>query len=728
MLGLLVVGANWKAVFGGETFVLRDFTTFGYPLAAHVKASFWAGELPLWSPFNECGHPFLAQWNTMSLYPPIILYLLLPLSWALGVFCLIHQYLGGLGMYFLARRWSRNSHGACLAGVIYAFNGIMQTSLMWPNNIAALGALPWVALIVRLAWHRGGRWVIGAALVSGLQMLSGAPEVILFTWGLAALVLLLDMWQEPANAGRRLMRFVAVVLVTAMLAAAQLIPFFDLLRQTVRVGEGEKLEWFIHWYGWANFLLPLFENIGPQPSGVFFQQAQKWTHSYYVGLLPWVLVLPALVANRSKLVWGFAGATLFAMVLAMGPEGRVYVWLDRFLPLEVMRYPVKYLVVCIVALPLIASFGLRRLAVRKVNEHTVHSIVAVTMLFAATVALLERMPMPVRGRPVAEASIKWQVIWLVVFAVIVMLLPRYTKVRRSICLLALVLLTTADLKWHQGLLSPSIPRNLYERPNPNLAILEGAVYPDGRLLPNMATQNYNLTGRSVPMKESLHTDRAAMFSNVNLIERMAQVDGFFSLWVPHFADMYWELFDGQFLYHDRLADFVGLTHINSTNSPYEWLERPTVQPVITVGRRPEFVTMETAHERFKSPEFDPAEMVYLPAGTEDVFAVGRVPEATVADVNLSPMQISFRVNTPRPTVATIAQTHYHWWQAKVGGQDTPIYFANRAFQAIPIPAGEHQVTLVYVDWGFRTGALISTVTLAICLLVLLRRRANIKPA
>ena len=56
------------------------------------RESFWRGEMPLWNPYNNCGLPFLAQWNTLALYPGSLFYLLLPLSWALGVFCLLHLF------------------------------------------------------------------------------------------------------------------------------------------------------------------------------------------------------------------------------------------------------------------------------------------------------------------------------------------------------------------------------------------------------------------------------------------------------------------------------------------------------------------------------------------------------------------------------------------------------------------------------------------------------------
>ncbi|NDB76533.1 MAG: hypothetical protein EB141_12980, partial [Verrucomicrobia bacterium] len=146
MLAALVF-ASWPDVLlGSASFVLRDFSVFGYPIAHYHRECFWRGELPLWNPLNNCGLPFLAQWNTMTLYPGSLLYLLPPLPWSLGCFMLFHLWLGGLGAYAVARRWTGENFPAAVAGVAYAFHGLTQQSLMWPNNIAALGLLPWVVL------------------------------------------------------------------------------------------------------------------------------------------------------------------------------------------------------------------------------------------------------------------------------------------------------------------------------------------------------------------------------------------------------------------------------------------------------------------------------------------------------------------------------------------------------------------------------------------------------
>src|SRR5258706_4928015 len=85
-----------EVVLGVKTFFFRDYGFFGYPLAFYHRESFWRVEIPLWNPLNNCGLPFLAQWNTLVLYPGSLFYLLLPLSWALGLFCLAHELLAGV--------------------------------------------------------------------------------------------------------------------------------------------------------------------------------------------------------------------------------------------------------------------------------------------------------------------------------------------------------------------------------------------------------------------------------------------------------------------------------------------------------------------------------------------------------------------------------------------------------------------------------------------------------
>ena len=84
LLGLLMVATFLGILLGLRTFIIRDYGMFSYPAAYFQRECFWQGELPFWNPFNHFGLPFLAQWNTLALYPPALIYLLLPGSPILG--------------------------------------------------------------------------------------------------------------------------------------------------------------------------------------------------------------------------------------------------------------------------------------------------------------------------------------------------------------------------------------------------------------------------------------------------------------------------------------------------------------------------------------------------------------------------------------------------------------------------------------------------------------------
>ena len=350
LLAALIVVCFPKVVFGLETFFYKDYGLFAYPMAFYHHEAFWRGEMPLWNPYNYCGLPFLAQWNTLTLYPPSLFYLVFPLTWSLGIFNLAHLFWAGLGMYFLAYRWTGNRLAASVAGVAYAFNGLSWSALMWTNNIAALGWMPWVVLCVERAWREGGgRNLILASLAGAMQTLAGAPEVIILTWFALGLLWLTEwiglLFKEfrsrqrkeadgtaehgknpPPDVGGympegeaslatrlesrrrgdesltfpsktedvrasspRLLRIIGffngllgqmagrlliVVFLVAGLAAAQLLPFADLLLHSQRDTSFGDSEWSMPRGGWANYLVPMFHSIRGPLGGVLINPSK----------------------------------------------------------------------------------------------------------------------------------------------------------------------------------------------------------------------------------------------------------------------------------------------------------------------------------------------------------------------------------------------------------------------------------------------------------------------
>ena len=357
LLALLTLASYPQVLFGFQTFIYRDFGIFSYPTAYHFRESFWHGEIPLWNPLNNCGTPFLAQWNTQVLYPPALFYLLLPLSWSLGVFCLLHLFWGGLGMFVLAQRWTHNRLAAAFAGIVFAFNGLMLNSLIWPATIAGLGWMPWVVWLTERAWREGGRTIALAACVGALQMLSGGTEAVLLTWVLLGALHLAELIHGEFPRGKIVLRAGLVVLLISGLSAAQLLPFFDLLDYSRRQQDISAGMWPMPATGWANFFVPLFHCRSYQ--GVFMQNNQFWTNSYYTGAATAVLALGALWRARCGRVWLLAALASLALVLALGEATPVYGWLSGHVSaISLMRFPIKFVILPVFVLPLLAASAL----------------------------------------------------------------------------------------------------------------------------------------------------------------------------------------------------------------------------------------------------------------------------------------------------------------------------------------------------------------------------------
>ncbi|HUA67381.1 MAG TPA: hypothetical protein VMA13_02430, partial [Candidatus Saccharimonadales bacterium] len=361
LIAILLFALYPGVILGTHSFFFRDFGAFTYPVAYYAHETFWRGQVPLWNPLDNCGVPFLAQWNTSVCYPLSLIYMIFPLPQSLNYFCLGHLMLAGVGMYLLAYRWTQNQLAAGLAGLVFALNGLMLNSLMWTSNLAALSWQPLVMLLTEQAWRSGGRRIAIAALAGAMQLLAGAPEIIVFTWVMLGILWFGQAWQKNIPLWLTLRRFIITVVLIACLSAIQLLPFFDLLKHSERNAAYSATlvdTWPMPIWGWANFVVPLFHCVHGN-FGTFSQGAQTWTYSYYLGTGTLMLAMVAIWKSRRQLgIYVVAGMTIAGLILALGNNGYVYAWLKHIAPwVGFARYPIKFVSIPIFAIPLLAACG-----------------------------------------------------------------------------------------------------------------------------------------------------------------------------------------------------------------------------------------------------------------------------------------------------------------------------------------------------------------------------------
>jgi uncharacterized membrane protein YfhO len=64
-------------------------------------------------------------------------------------------------------------------------------------------------------------------------------------------------------------------------------------------------------------------------------------------------------------------------------------------------------------------------------------------------------------------------------------------------------------------------------------------------------------------------------------------------------------------------------------------------------------------------------------------------------LSYTPDRIELRVNAAAAALLTAAEGYDPGWTASLDGAPAPVFPANVAFLAVPVPAGEHRLVLAY---------------------------------
>jgi Bacterial membrane protein YfhO len=728
LLALLIFATFPQVILGLETFVARDYGFFAYPLAHFQRDCFWRGEIPFWNPYSNCGVPFLAQWNTMPLYPPSLIYLTLPLEWSLSFFCLLHLWFAGLGMFFLARKWTGNNFAAAFAGVAFSFNGFTLNLLMWPSHIATFSWMPWVVLTAELAWRDGGRKIFLAAIVGALQMLAGGPETIFLTWLIVAALWLQQFIKSKTPRPALLWRFPLVIALVIALSAAQLLPFLDLVAHAQRESGYTDLRWSMPGFGLANFLVPMaFGSTATE--GIFFQHGQYWTSSYYLGIGTLWLALLALLCVRERRVWLLGGIAITGLIFALGENTPILPALRKLIPqLSLITYPIKYIAVVIFAVPLLAAFALTNF--QKVQKLLLLFGAVLLTLIIGIMYWTRLAPMPGDDSQATLLNSVSREAFLLLTGTIFLGLTCEAKSRLLQAAPLLLLLTAwADVFTHMPTQNPTVPPWIFQ---PGLSREKLALNPQpalgtSRTMVSPAAANAFVTFAASDPKNNFLTKRIGYCADCNVLDAVPKVDGFFSL-TPRESDEVLSLFyrttNADF---PRLEDFMGVSQITAPGEMFKWRARTNFLPLVTAGQKPVFLDNEKALQALTQNDFDGSKIVFLPPEAESFVTVSNQTAAKVLNPKFGNQTVDFEVEADEPSLVVIAQSYYHDWRAYVDDRPATLLRANYAFQAVQVPAGTHKIHLIYVDRAFQIGAAISiTAWLGslICLIRLPRGKNN----
>jgi hypothetical protein len=119
--------------------------------------------------------------------------------------------------------------------------------------------------------------------------------------------------------------------------------------------------------------------------------------------------------------------------------------------------------------------------------------------------------------------------------------------------------------------------------------------------------------------------------------------------------------------------------------------------------------------------FDPRQTAVLTGEGEAArHLFSESPTATI--LSYEPDSVVVRVRAEAPGLLILSDAHYPGWQATINGRSTTVYAANGLFRAVPVPAGEHDVTFLFASRPFQVGRLVTLLTAVFWLLAAFRKR------
>jgi hypothetical protein len=389
--------------------LLSDLVLENLAWKQFIVQSIRAREIPLWNPYLFAGVPFLAAGQHSALYPFSILFYIMPLTRAYGLFTVLQLWMAGVFMYTFGRVLRMGRFPALVAGMTYQLSAFFLVSVVFTMIIAAAAWLPLLLAIIEIMVRKQEEkgldpivpiiYLVLGAVAVGVHVLAGHAEMLVYTltvMAFYAVFRLVLLWRRVGSwrPAVRLTIWLGLMVGLGLgLGSVQLIPLLELVTR----GHREGLATYADVVGWAyptrqaiTFLLPDFFG-NPAHHGYWDLVTRQWVvvdrifwgiKNYveagsYVGILPLILALVAALGARRpsadrRHVWIFAALALVSLLLVFGTP--LYAILYYGLPgIKQLHSPFRWVFSYTLSVSVLAGFGIQALGRREVEDATIHN-------------------------------------------------------------------------------------------------------------------------------------------------------------------------------------------------------------------------------------------------------------------------------------------------------------------------------------------------------------------
>ncbi|HEV8660397.1 MAG TPA: hypothetical protein VGS96_17455 [Thermoanaerobaculia bacterium] len=733
-------------LFVGSNFYYRDLFVYHFPMKSVVREAMLSGEFPFWNRHYSAGQPLAANPAYELFYPLQWLILVGPYPFGFALHIVVHVYVALIGMYLLLRELPLGRSASMFGALSFGLGGLLHgTMTMLPTFFVwALAPIVGWSVLRVLRQPNGKRFAV-AAVLAGIQLIIAEPMAILQMWMLIATGALLMVRTTGLRLARAFAALLLVGILSALIAAVQLIPAIDHARNSARsrglpynqvrqyaMPVARPLELAIpHLYGSFDPFTRAFWGVSA------FDRGSPYLACLYNGIGVLIFALAGFV-SRARGAGAVGSLAIASYVLAIGDRTPLLHALYSAGVARGIRYPEKFAALGIVAITLFAATVADRFLSGDVQTRRAVIVAGVIVVAISAIpvtwSIMPRFPesfltfwqlslYDLRVASIARA--KWILGFCVSAAALALLLALPRLDRRPWLLLAftLVLFDVGVVgneivsRLPKSYFSPPDAVTLFDPQRSTYALLHrGDWNPETqnhknleRLLGPWFTRNalkvFSPAAWGFRSVLELDFDETALLPTHDMLDAMMRLgNSGFTPWAESFGAIsnvryiidYRLLADvaaeGRDIEHSRPIRITRVADVGRYYFPEQVIQVRGPDDVIAFMRR-SGIRRPTAFVGFAPP---------LPSRGNVLRIVERANSATV-DVQCAADALF---------VATV--TRHKYWRATVDGRAARLLPVNIAYQGLIVPAGKHRIEMRYRNPLVIWSAALSLATLVAC--------------
>jgi hypothetical protein len=745
-----MTGVMYWPVLSAQGWLWNDFPEQNFVYRLFAAVSLKQGVFPFWNPYVFSGMPFFADVQAALLYPlNLILTPFASADWLSPLLVeyqiILHIALAGLFMFLLCRDFGCSRSAGVVGAMTFMFCGFLTAHIFHTNLVQTAAWFPLIVFLCRRMVEKTSLLYLSlCALTLANAFLAGYPQTMLhmYYWLAAWLVFSLIYGRRHGrigwkSTGVKATLFAVMAALSIGISAVQLLPTSELGENSARptMEFRAACEGSIYPYRLVTLLVP---NFFGKPDNTYWgigaNDQRGGVHNYwetaaYSGIVPLLLALFAAVFVRTPLSLFLSIMGVFALLLSLGDSFFLYKLAYSLLPgLNRFRDPGRFALVISFSVALLAAFGLHALLTNTWHqrERLKKSLPRIAAGVAAA-AVLGALIVSTGGLKGTISSFMlssgvfgndavaiqsyidrqiypdvvgacWLAALLTAAGAALIGLRIAGRISARTAVIGCIAATAIDLLMYgYGYAArPADPNRMYEK-SPVVRELQA----------QLKTEFFRVNSRdSKPGTTDLGGPNMLFQKNQGSVHRLFLMEGYNPLRLKH------QIVER----NPRALDILNVKYaigVDPASKAMGFTLNPTCLPrgrmvydyrVVTDAEKIPGILWSGAvdHRRVALLEEEPS---VAPCASCDS-VVSKV-EITSYSLNA----IDLKVNTGHDGLLVLSEIHYPCWKAQVDGRPAPIYRADYALRAIPVPAGNHRVRCYYDDAAFRRGRSITMVSL-----------------